>query len=302
MNGWGSAGTWPAAKIVSVRVFASGATSTTANDIGRAVAYCTQFAQVRVINLSIAQATGSDADWLELEELLRDARGRGLNVVAGAGNAGGGVERPASLDSVLSVGAVDSTGALCSFSARGSDLDIAAPGCGLTGASQAGVAAIFEGTSFATPMVGAVLLALRDAENLDAAAAEARLLALADHTREVPTLRAQDGATTAAPAAASQPQPAAARPGSVPTVVDSPVTRRPRRPMAVARCRSSRLVVRVSSRPVGAIVEIRARSVRGQAERNRVARRVFQCPRRVKVRFVTVTSWSKWAQVSVRRR
>lgn len=94
---------------------------------------------------------------------------RGILVVTAAGNAGPGfrsVWTPADADSVIAVGAEDSTGAIAFFSSRGPTADgrlkpdLTAPGvavCAVIGVEQVGRV---DGTSFATPLLaaGAALL------------------------------------------------------------------------------------------------------------------------------------------------
>jgi hypothetical protein len=89
---------------------------------------------------------------------------RGILVVTAAGNEGPGfrsIWTPADADSVLSIGAEDSTGAITFFSSRGPTADgrlkpdFTAPGaavCAVTGVGRVGR---MDGTSYATPLIAA---------------------------------------------------------------------------------------------------------------------------------------------------
>ncbi|HVL94410.1 MAG TPA: S8/S53 family peptidase, partial [Solirubrobacteraceae bacterium] len=96
VNGWGSSGTWPRARIVSVRVFPPGGEVADLADVLRALKICMQHSTVHVINLSLGAVEATEQEWVELEARIAELRTtRNINVVAAAGNAGGAVERPA---------------------------------------------------------------------------------------------------------------------------------------------------------------------------------------------------------------
>ena len=109
-----------------------------------------------VINLSLGST--------EFDPLLRDAIyeafGRGLIVVAAAGNdgdAGNPDEFPASLPHVLTVGATDAGNRVASFSSESLGIDLAAPGVEVPYAVplwyDASGYSSGDGTSFASPIV-----------------------------------------------------------------------------------------------------------------------------------------------------
>ncbi|HEX5485753.1 MAG TPA: S8 family serine peptidase [Limnobacter sp.] len=143
-----------------------------------------------VINLSFATSAplGSnctDAGSAAVRLAIGDARARGVAVVIAAGNNNGGpVEFPASCPGVIAAGAVQSNGALASYSAQGTTtnaLTLMAPGDakgqfvaaynpGILGGSHNGApdptkngAAMFAGTSFAAPMLSAVVTLIESA-------------------------------------------------------------------------------------------------------------------------------------------
>jgi hypothetical protein len=167
IDGVGTNGIWPAARVLSRRVFAGPTSGTTANDYIRAIQWCINDPadQVKVINLSLSGLSATLDDRASLEDKIGQVRRPpySVNVVAAAGN--GGLEHvgyPGSGAGVFSVGATDTSGALAPFSNRGPDLDISTFGTGtcLTtgGGSRLGVG---EGTSYSAPIVSAVLAALR---------------------------------------------------------------------------------------------------------------------------------------------
>jgi subtilisin family serine protease len=158
----GSVGIWPRAKVISVRVFRDSSNGTTT------AAYILALNQCRadgatVINLSLSglgSATGPELD--QLESRISDLRTSwGINVVAAAGNTGGEVGYPAAFPAAFAVAANDANGALCSFSARGPQVDIATLGCGVWVSMEGGGYGLADGTSFAAPIVSATLAALR---------------------------------------------------------------------------------------------------------------------------------------------
>jgi serine protease len=99
-------------------------------DVAEGIDYATGFSSggtnpVKVINLSL----GGDASSQTVERAINRAVDAGITVVAAAGNDGvGTVGFPASLPSVISVGAVDGRKHLAPYSNFGAALDVVAPG------------------------------------------------------------------------------------------------------------------------------------------------------------------------------
>lgn len=133
VDGQGSAGIWPAAKIISVRVFSRSDAGASAADYRSAIAECLHTDRnVKVITLSIAGASATFEELAVLENRVINAHDNlGMNVVAGAGNSGNlsTVSYPARFPAVFAVGASDPRGAFCAFSDRGAGLDLATLGC-----------------------------------------------------------------------------------------------------------------------------------------------------------------------------
>jgi hypothetical protein len=163
-NGIGSAGIWPAAKIVSVRVFADPTFGGGADSYRRAIDWCEtrSRANVKVVNLSLSAGAPSTDSAALLDAAINQATDVfDLNVIASAGNAAADVEYPARFSAATAVGAVAPNDDFCSFSNRGRDLDLTALGCGVRLSTSSGSVAVGDGTSLAAPAVAAVVLALR---------------------------------------------------------------------------------------------------------------------------------------------
>jgi serine protease len=80
---------------------------------------------VKVMNMSL----GADGFSETVRRAVDDAHRDGIVLVAAAGNAGSdGIDFPASLSNVIAAGAVDARGERASYSSRGSELDLMAPG------------------------------------------------------------------------------------------------------------------------------------------------------------------------------
>jgi membrane-anchored mycosin MYCP len=151
-------GVAPAARILSVKVSSqdTGSSLLLAEGIRDAVLRGAQ-----VINVSITTASTP-----ALRSAVEFALSRNVVIVAAGGNdgttTGTGPFYPASYPGVLSVGAVDSTGALAAFSDRRSHVAVTAPGVNVTSAFPGGYQQDnLTGTSYATPFVSGVAALVR---------------------------------------------------------------------------------------------------------------------------------------------
>lgn len=149
------------AKILSVKVFQGSSSSTSiilsgfdwaVNDIKTR-----KRASKAVINMSLG---GSKSD--AVNQAIEAAASAGIVCVVAAGNSGADASAysPASAPNAITVGALESTWTIASYSNYGSALDIWAPGSQITSAGIASTTAnaTWSGTSMATPHVaGAVL-------------------------------------------------------------------------------------------------------------------------------------------------
>jgi serine protease len=185
VDGVGTSGIWPAAKVYSNRVFAGGGTAVVTDYI-RAIDWCHHQTGVKVINLSLSGLGGASLLQRQaLNDKVNEVRDSpyNINVVAAAGNNGSPtVGYPALAGGVFAVGATDGSGALASFSNRGTGLDIATFGVGSCVTTNQGThLSKGAGTSYAAPIVSAVLAAMRSYDpTLTPDQAEALLLDSAD--------------------------------------------------------------------------------------------------------------------------
>ncbi len=166
-NGIGVAGVAPNATILPLKVLSASGSGQTAW-IAAAIDYAVDHG-AQVINMSLG---GGHSD--VLVNAVERARGRGVIVVAAAGNSGGeGIGSPADAEHALAVSAFGPTGALAPYSSWGKGVEIAGPGGDKTvtggGITQAVVTdgkvnlTEFQGTSMASPHVAgaaAVLLGM----------------------------------------------------------------------------------------------------------------------------------------------
>ncbi|GIJ29644.1 type VII secretion-associated serine protease [Micromonospora qiuiae] len=137
----------------------------------------------KVINMSVT-LYHPDPD---VEQAVRYALERDVVLVAAAGNQHQDGARPdpvpypAAYDGVIGVGAIDRNGVRIRQSQIGPYVDIVAPGGGVVAATRLVGHAVWDGTSFAAPMVSATAALIRAAEpNLSAKEVAKRLLATAD--------------------------------------------------------------------------------------------------------------------------
>ncbi|HEX5872661.1 MAG TPA: S8 family serine peptidase, partial [Longimicrobium sp.] len=139
------------------------------------------------MNLSLGGTTISRAE----KDAIAYATGKGVLVIAAAGNSGSGkVGCPACDPNAISVAATNWRDALAYYSQYGSGLDIAAPGgelysnttdeMGIYSAYLNNGYAMLQGTSMATPQVTGAAAAVASKTGLRGAALRTRLLSTAD--------------------------------------------------------------------------------------------------------------------------
>jgi subtilisin family serine protease len=169
----GVIGVAPAARVLSVRVILDdqepgiGPYNTAprfANAIGRGIRYAASHG-AGVINMSLGSVEPTRA----MQAALAYAVSRGVVVVASAGNSGAlgqgytPYSYPASFAGVLSVAAVNESGARAPFSDRNSSVVLSAPGVEVTGAGPGGTYLQASGTSPAAAFVAGVAALIRSA-------------------------------------------------------------------------------------------------------------------------------------------
>jgi subtilisin family serine protease len=110
-----------------------------------------------IINLSL----GTSADSQTLHDAISAAKNAGIVIVAAAGNNGGPVLYPAAYPEVIAVSATDESDNLASWSSRGPEIDLSAPGVSIYSTYKGTSYATLSGTSMAAPHVtGAAALVL----------------------------------------------------------------------------------------------------------------------------------------------
>ncbi len=117
-----------------------------------------------VINLSL----GTSSDVQSFHDAIIAAKNAGLVVVAAAGNNGGTVLYPARYPEAIAVSAIDQNNVIASWSNRGPEIDLAAPGVNIYSTYRRSRYTTMSGTSMAAPHVtGAVALLLKRTEKCD---------------------------------------------------------------------------------------------------------------------------------------
>lgn len=147
----------PTARIMPLKAFADGGAGYTSNVI-RALHYAAHNG-ARVVNMSFSRPTSS----AELKRALDFAAGRGLVLVASAGNNGNtSLRYPAAYSNVIGVASTRNDDTRSSFSSYGSSLvSLAAPGEAIITTYPFGTFGAGWGTSFSTPFVsGAAALVI----------------------------------------------------------------------------------------------------------------------------------------------
>lgn len=112
---------------------------------------------VDIINMSICFSESSAV----LKEAVQLADRCDIVLVASSGNdSSDTVFYPASYDGVLKIGAINESGTLANFSTKGEDIDFAAPGVNIYTTTRNSGYKNVSGTSFAAPLVSAVVAAM----------------------------------------------------------------------------------------------------------------------------------------------
>ncbi len=179
-NGLGTAGLAYCATLMPIKVLNKQGFGSVAN-----VAEGIRFAAdegAQIINLSLGGPIKSRI----LEDAVAHALGRGVVIVAAAGNSGRKVGWPAAYPGVVAVSATDADDKIAWFSSRGPEVTIAAPGVSVTqqticngGRDKCEIFGTFNGTSMASPHVAGVAAMVEALGVTDRAAVEAALTASA---------------------------------------------------------------------------------------------------------------------------
>ncbi|MEK7513084.1 MAG: S8 family peptidase, partial [Patescibacteria group bacterium] len=157
-NTQGVVGVGPAIDLYAVKVLNAGGSGYT-SDVIEGIDWAVQHG-AQVINLSLGSSQGTQS----LHDAVTAARSAGVVVVAAAGNSGGAVIYPAAYPEVIAVSATDQNNNLASFSSRGPEVDLAAPGVSVYSTYKSKSYATLSGTSMASPHVaGTAALVLNTA-------------------------------------------------------------------------------------------------------------------------------------------
>jgi hypothetical protein len=165
-NGFGMVGAAPSINVVSVRASRDGVTFG-GTDLARAVQRCIAYRNtynIKVISLSLGGTVVSGLDaglMVQTEDVVKNARRAGLDVLAAAGNHEGAVDWPAAFDPVMAVGAATEDGGRCAFAASGPEVDLWTSGCPVDASLPDGSAVWVSGSSESTALVAGVLTQIR---------------------------------------------------------------------------------------------------------------------------------------------
>ncbi len=122
-----------------------------------------------VINISIGSTTKTynticDSAETLFSNAINYANSHGVLVVASSGNSGtSGVTLPGCINNAFTVGAVDNSDNIASFSGRGGAVDVAAPGVSIYSSVLGSGYARYTGTSQAAPIVSGIALLIKAA-------------------------------------------------------------------------------------------------------------------------------------------
>ncbi|MHB9112888.1 MAG: S8 family peptidase [Thermoleophilia bacterium] len=105
--------------------------------------------QVQVINMSL----GTNSDVVSFHNAVQKVNQAGIIQVAAAGNDGGAVDYPAAYSEVIAVSATDSSDNIASWSSRGAEVDLAAPGVSIFSSYKGSTYKTLSGTSMASAHV-----------------------------------------------------------------------------------------------------------------------------------------------------
>ncbi|MFA6316037.1 MAG: S8 family peptidase [Elusimicrobiota bacterium] len=146
-DGKGVVGVAPQAKLYGVKVL-DAAGSGSLSSIVRGIVWAVNN-NMQVANMSLGASMGSDL----MHRAVQFAAGRGMVIVAAAGNSGGSVGFPGAYEETICVAASDSDDKLAGFSSRGPEVDFIAPGHYIVSTWPNNNTVSLSGTSMAAPHV-----------------------------------------------------------------------------------------------------------------------------------------------------
>lgn len=146
----GVVGVAPQAELYAVKVLGANG-SGYLSDIIEGLEWCIAN-NMQVINMSL----GTPSEVQSFHDAVIKVYNAGIVMVAAAGNSGPGdntVEYPAKYEEVIAVSATGDNDAVASFSSRGPEIEMAAPGAGIYYTYKGGGYQTHSGTSMAAPLV-----------------------------------------------------------------------------------------------------------------------------------------------------
>ncbi|TSC96581.1 MAG: putative subtilisin [Parcubacteria group bacterium Athens1014_26] len=118
---------------------------------------------MQVVNMSL----GTASNILSFREAVQRVNAAGIVQVAAAGNSGGSVIYPAAYPEVIAVSATDSSDKIASWSSRGPEVDLSAPGVSIYSTYKGQIYKTLSGTSMAAPHVTGVIALMIDRKTCD---------------------------------------------------------------------------------------------------------------------------------------
>jgi len=119
--------------------------------------------KMQVVNMSL----GTSQDVQSFHDAIVRTYNAGITIVAAAGNSGGSVSYPAAYPEVIAVSATDQNNQIASFSSRGPEVDLAAPGVSIYSTYKGQSYATLSGTSMAAPHVTGAAALIIDTKKCD---------------------------------------------------------------------------------------------------------------------------------------
>ncbi|HTS30294.1 MAG TPA: S8 family peptidase [Bryobacteraceae bacterium] len=154
INGIGVVGVAPAASIYAVKILSNSGSGQWSWLIA-GITWCMQN-NMKILSMSLGGSSAPAA----LETICNAAFDKGLLLVAAAGNAGApvppatsSVTYPGKYKKVIAVSAIDNANVIASFSSRGPEVELCAPGVNVLSCAPGGGYATKSGTSMACPHV-----------------------------------------------------------------------------------------------------------------------------------------------------
>lgn len=158
----GVIGVAPAADVYAVKVLDSNGNGSY-DDVIAGMQWAVEN-HMQVASLSLGADKGNDS----LAAAVAAMAKAGVVLVAAAGNSGGAVSYPAAYPGVVAVAAMDSNNQVASFSSRGPQVSVIAPGVAIKSTYMGGGYQTMDGTSMATPHVSGLAALAIAAKRLSA--------------------------------------------------------------------------------------------------------------------------------------